>query len=141
MSVDQTFHTPSFGDEEFEIPPLTYAPTAAASRCSGQGVFGNQVPVEYLKRKLSCDQIYVYLPRHEENYTDCSVYNDHSLSHLRSPESHHQQQQQGYLVHSNSPQGHIMNNNQFHNAPPQQQPRGPQDMYQNMMNTHSMGMQ
>ncbi|GFS87256.1 TOX high mobility group box family member 4-B [Nephila pilipes] len=142
MSVDQTFHTPSFGDEEFEIPPLTYAPTAAASRCSGQGVFGNQVPVEYLKRKLSCDQIYVYLPRHEENYTDCSVYNDHSLSHLRSPEPHHQQQQQqGYLVHSNSPQGHIMNNNQFHNGPPQQQSRGPQNMYQNMMNTHSMGMQ
>ncbi|GIY45640.1 TOX high mobility group box family member 3 [Caerostris extrusa] len=49
MSVEQTFHTPSFGDEEFDIPPLTYAPTAAASRCSGQGVFGNQVPVEYLK--------------------------------------------------------------------------------------------
>ncbi|XP_035224488.1 TOX high mobility group box family member 4-like isoform X2 [Stegodyphus dumicola] len=148
MSVDQTFHTPSFGDEEFEIPPLTYAPTAAATRCSGQGVFGNQVPVEYLKRKLSCDQIYVYLPRHEENFTDCRIYNQHPLSHLRPPESIlQQQQQQGYIVHpSNSPQGHIMNNNhnQFHNSShqQQQQSRGPQDMYQNeMMNSHSMGMQ
>ncbi|KFM61831.1 TOX high mobility group box family member 3, partial [Stegodyphus mimosarum] len=150
MSVDQTFHTPSFGDEEFEIPPLTYAPTAAATRCSGQGVFGNQVPVEYLKRKLSCDQIYVYLPRHEENFNDCRIYNQHPLSHLRPPESilqqQQQQQQQGYIVHpSNSPQGHIMNNNhnQFHNSPhQQQQSRGPQDMYQNeMMNSHSMGMQ
>nr|XP_042898420.1 TOX high mobility group box family member 4-B isoform X2 [Parasteatoda tepidariorum] len=148
MSVDQTFHTPSFGDEEFEIPPLSYAPTAAATRCSGQGVFGNQIPVEYLKRKLSCDQICVYLPRQEENYSDCQIYNQHPLSHLRSPESllqshqQHQQQQNGYLVHPSSPQGHIMNNNQFHNPPHQQQSRGHQDMYQNeMMNPHSMGMQ
>lgn len=30
MSGDQTFHTPSFGDEEFEIPPLTLPSSADA---------------------------------------------------------------------------------------------------------------
>ncbi|XP_067120181.1 TOX high mobility group box family member 2-like isoform X1 [Centruroides vittatus] len=34
MSGDQTFHTPSFGDEEFEIPPLNLPTTAdAESNC------------------------------------------------------------------------------------------------------------
>ncbi|KAG8200694.1 hypothetical protein JTE90_022311 [Oedothorax gibbosus] len=129
MSVDQTYHTPSFGDEEFDIPPLSYAPTAAATRCSGQGVFGNQVPVEYLKRKLSCDQIYVYLPRQEENFTDCRVYNQHQNTQFHPPEQQGVYQQQQY----SSPQGHPMSNNQFQHQ--QQQ----QDMY--MMNSQHMGMQ
>ncbi|XP_054720862.1 TOX high mobility group box family member 3-like [Uloborus diversus] len=127
MSVDQTYHTPSFGDEEFDIPPLAYAPAAAATRCSGQGVYSNQVPVEYLKRKLNSDPFCVYLPR-QDSFNDCSLYNQQSLSHFRPPES---------LVHSSYHHSSNMNNDQaFHH----QQQQNRQDCYQNNM-LHSMSMQ
>lgn len=40
MTSDQTFHTPSFGDEEFEIPPISLPPPPS-SMASSEGNNGN----------------------------------------------------------------------------------------------------
>ncbi|XP_029835298.2 TOX high mobility group box family member 4 isoform X3 [Ixodes scapularis] len=44
--LDQTFHTPSFGDEEFEIPPINLqnmgGPTAADEAATAEAVYASQ---------------------------------------------------------------------------------------------------
>ena len=37
----QTFHTPSFGDEEFDIPPINLPPTTPGSDTNSSDVYGS----------------------------------------------------------------------------------------------------
>lgn len=152
MSVDQTFHTPSFGDEEFEIPPITFAPSVSSSaRCGNSaGVFTNQMSVGYLKHRLNGGQIYVYLPPHNCN-TEDRLYSNHTLSSHQQPNvifnqlSCQQTLSRSNGLHTSSPSGPVMDNNSYHS--PTQSAGGAmsphQDMYQNsgeMIAPHSMHM-
>ncbi|XP_055936009.1 TOX high mobility group box family member 3-like isoform X2 [Argiope bruennichi] len=45
--IDHTFHTPSFGDEEFDIPPISLPPTTPGSDTSSSDVYGSTQPLSH----------------------------------------------------------------------------------------------
>lgn len=50
----QTFHTPSFGDEEFDIPPINLPPTTPGSDTNSSDVYGSTHV-----RTFSCTYIFI----------------------------------------------------------------------------------
>ncbi|XP_035208051.1 thymocyte selection-associated high mobility group box protein TOX-like isoform X2 [Stegodyphus dumicola] len=56
MSVDHTFHTPSFGDEEFDIPPISLPPTTPSSDTNSSDVYGSTQPLSHQEQPTQQQQ-------------------------------------------------------------------------------------
>ncbi|XP_015904467.2 thymocyte selection-associated high mobility group box protein TOX isoform X2 [Parasteatoda tepidariorum] len=56
MNVDHTFHTPSFGDEEFDIPPINLPPTTPSSDTNSSDVYGSTQPLSHQEQSTQPQQ-------------------------------------------------------------------------------------
>ncbi|GBM47293.1 hypothetical protein AVEN_172239-1 [Araneus ventricosus] len=54
--IDHTFHTPSFGDEEFDIPPINLPPTTPGSDTNSSDVYGSTQPLSHQEQPTQQQQ-------------------------------------------------------------------------------------
>ncbi|XP_054710565.1 TOX high mobility group box family member 4-A-like [Uloborus diversus] len=82
MCVDHTFHTPSFGDEEFDIPPINLPPTTPSSDTNSSDVYGSTQPLSHQEQPTQQQQ---QQQQQQQNMSNNHQQHQQTQQHIMSP--------------------------------------------------------